>query len=72
MKACSSNRRGFFQCPFFVAYIVANYGCGCSCCSCNIRAEKEEEVATTQEHNKLVSKRNSRNLKTEKICRFQH
>jgi hypothetical protein len=37
-----------------------------------MKVEKEKEIATTQEHKKLASKRNPRNSKPRKICRSQH
>jgi hypothetical protein len=61
-KACSSNHCGFFQCRFSLAYTTASYGCCCSYCSYNTRVEKEERVATTQEHNKPASKGNPRKI----------
>jgi hypothetical protein len=49
-----------FRCPFSFAYTATSYGCCCSFCSYNIIIEEENEVVATQEHKKLVSKRNPR------------
>jgi hypothetical protein len=62
----------YFQCPFSLAYIIANYGYCCSYCSCSTKVEKEEEVVAIQKHKKLASKRNPRNSKPGKIYHFQH
>jgi hypothetical protein len=56
----------------FFAYTIVSYSCCCFCCSFSTRIEKEKEVASTQKHKKLISKRNPRNSKPRKICRFQH
>jgi hypothetical protein len=61
-----------FRCPFSLAYVDASYGYCYSCCSCSTKVEKEKEVATIQEHKKPSSKRNPKNSKPRKICRFQH
>jgi hypothetical protein len=53
-----------FTLSFSFSYATTSYGCCFSCYSCSTKVEKEEEVATTQEHNKSTNKRNQKNSKS--------
>jgi hypothetical protein len=58
------------RCHFSLVYIVASYGYCCSYCSCNTKVEEEKKIATTQEHKKPATKKNSKTQSEENFVAF--